>query len=192
MSTETFRKIIFDQIRFANVAKIPKYVFEGSESAAFFFCAWRHGRADVIQAYNNKTPHVHLIDRDEGKMDEMRLIYPPSWTYEVGDAFEVSKRMIRDGENQFDIVVCDPWAGQTPAILTKSFRYFYLLSRRFYVAFVTVMDWFVPQGLEIKAQAVSAHLSKIHGEKIVVRDVVYRALGDRGGAYWLVIERPNI
>lgn len=59
---------------------------------------------------------VSVVDTDDKRLEEMAGLYPRSWKFIRGDAFEIA-RLLREGRHQADLVVVDPWTQHVPRVL---------------------------------------------------------------------------
>ena len=86
----------------------PAEIFDGARSALFLFGAGFLGANDAVYAMRAGVPGT-VVDLDQGKLDEMRPIYPESWTFVCWDAFAC---ITGSRTRSWDVVSADPFTGE--------------------------------------------------------------------------------
>jgi hypothetical protein len=79
---------------------------ECSTALCLFSAAW-HGRQDAYWV-SKRGLTAKCIDIDQGRLDEMRSMYPAGWTFGCTDAF-LWARLVSQGPPSFDVVTLDPF-----------------------------------------------------------------------------------
>jgi hypothetical protein len=94
-------KILRDQ-----AARFPVDAIKHKRNVLCMFCAWFYGRSDVIHVHDACPDQVTLVDYHAPSLEEMKLIYPPDWTYVHEDYKEFLRQADQDGLT-YDLIVCD-------------------------------------------------------------------------------------
>lgn len=148
-------------------ASFPHRLLADCESALLLFCAGLYGRNDGYWLEQAGIADVTGIDLDEEKLAHMMSLYPESWIFQVGDAFNVQP------ERTFDLVCVDAPTQLTARAASEVDRWCSLAEK----AVVLGLHWepLVSTGFTFPERWTATELSK-------------RA-NHRGGTYWLVLER---
>jgi hypothetical protein len=88
----------------------PGQALAGSETALVLFAAAWHGKQDAYWIADAGL-RATCIDMDEGRLDEMRALYPDDWTFLCTDVYLWS-RIVRLGGPSYDVVTLDPFTNQ--------------------------------------------------------------------------------
>jgi len=92
----------------APTGPFPAEVLVGARSALFLFGAAFLGANDAIHARAAGVPGT-VVDRDPERLEQMRRLYPDTWTFVCRDAFEF---VYCEGFSwRWDVVSCDPFTG---------------------------------------------------------------------------------
>jgi hypothetical protein len=142
----------------------PTHVLEGCETGLVLFAAGFLGHNDAIHFAQAGIKAI-CVDIAEERLEEMRALYPDTWRFFIGDAWDVARDIQAEG-HQVDIVSCDTWKGDLMRRSLESLPLWCSLAKRAMTATLTEgAPYAVPDGW---------------------RDSLYeRAYG----VYWLVLER---
>lgn len=170
----------------ADPRTFPTELLRGARSAACFYCAAFGGRQDVIHVADAGVPEALLVDTDGARLGEMLpyLEAAPGWSIRCQDAIECA-RNLADVGRKFDVVILDPFTGDSMARAMNSIQDFLTIATLHVVAGVS-KDWFDAQGVPPD----SGGLDRWADENIVICDAVrlVRRSDFRGGTWWAVLE----
>jgi hypothetical protein len=160
----------------------PRSCVEGMATAACLFTCAQYGRQDVIHVYNAGIRDVTLVDLDAAKMDHMKRIYRPEWSYKVGDYRAFLASAIAS-KTQYDLVTADPNLSHADEVVGEGLGDLVSITRKAlctgYSADLLERDGYKAGGLEGMSRTISDRL----GRNLNVVEVMYRA----NTAYWAVI-----
>jgi hypothetical protein len=144
----------------------PRDVLAGCQSALMLFCAAFHGRNDCIWVEEAGLTDVTAIDLDEGKLEQMRELYPESWRFVCADAFAAPRAL---ATGHWDLVCVDAFGGNdADRALTMLDEWCRLARKVVVITAIGQVAHEAPAGWTSRFVRRSDHL---------------------GGCYWLVLER---
>jgi len=160
-----------DEVRAdADPATFPSCVLD-ARTAFDFFGAGFLGRNSAVHM-ERAGMRVSVIDADDHRLDEMAPLYPKTWKFVHGDAFEIA-RLIADSGAKADLVVLDPWTNGVPRVL-EALPLFARLSSRWLVFGLTAAQG-DPPDLDALLSTVDAPLSPV---------AIVRRSDHVGGVWW--------
>jgi hypothetical protein len=157
-------------------------VFEGISTAACLFTCAQYGRQDVIHVYKAGIPDVTLVDLEPNKMEQMKRIYRPEWTYKIGDYRDFLASTIA-AKIQYDLVTADPPIPLSGEIAGERLGDLVTIARKVLCTLYTTeyleKDGYKAGGLEQMSRSISNRT----GRNLKVMEVTHRNLE----FYWAVI-----
>lgn len=157
----------------ADPAAFPSDVLDARTAFDFFGAAFL-GRNSAVHLERAGLASVSVVDADETRLGEMAALYPKTWKFIAGDAFEIA-RLLADGGHKADLVVLDPWTNGVPAVL-DALPLFASLSRKWLVFGVTAQQFPEPD--------VGAILDRYRAP--LRAHALVRRSGHVGGVWWSV------
>ena len=117
-------------------------------------------------------------------MAEMQKVYPGTWTYHVGDAFDFIRSACEDGL-KFDVITLDPWVYLQQTTIDHLWELVSLASR-YVVISLTDTHFFQRNHLAPTPDDVFRYFSALD-PRIHTADVIL-STPHAGGLYWCVLD----
>lgn len=166
---------------------LPETIVKDNLTSALLLCVGSHGRHDASIVWENRKDikRVLVNDIDYDKIENMKAMYPTSWTYNVSDAFDLiyslEKRMLT-----YDLVTCDCSSDMSLKVW-ENIEGLMDVSDKYVCFYATKERFFDSLGLDVTEDAV---LNALKERKIDVEDVTLYLRNHKymGGAYWIILK----